>query len=86
MSTFTSLDDVLNSHALAAAPSRDLGAPAADFQPLFAAGALGAGSKQRAAEACPQGPQIELVEADGRVRQIIVTCGCGERTVIDCTY
>jgi hypothetical protein len=31
-------------------------------------------------------PKLELQETDGRVTRIIVTCGCGERTAIDCIY
>ncbi len=88
MKPFAALDQILNTRALSLAAARDAEglAPAGDFQPLFAAGARG-GTLGAAPETGGHGtPQIELVEADGRVQQIVVTCGCGERTVLDCAY
>jgi hypothetical protein len=31
-------------------------------------------------------PHVEFVEANGRIEQIIVTCGCGERITLQCAY
>lgn len=85
MTSFASFDQVLKSQALTTTPAREIVPASADFKPLFAAAALTAGPVPRpAGESCA--PQIELVEANGRVQQIIVICGCGERTVMDCAY
>jgi hypothetical protein len=85
MSSFASFDQVLQSQALTPMPPREIAPSPADFKPLFAAAALTSGQATRPkGEACA--PQIELVEGNGRVQQIIVTCGCGERTVLDCAY
>jgi hypothetical protein len=86
MKPFAALDEVFNTRAIATAPARDVAVPAGDFQPLFATGALGASSTENAAEDSHAAPQIELIETEGRVQQIVVTCRCGERTVLDCTY
>ena len=86
MKPFASLDEVLNSRALTPAQPRNSAAPAGDFKPLFSEKALSAASEDRMGEHAHEAPQIELVETDGRVQQIIVTCGCGERTVLDCAY
>jgi len=86
MKPFAALDEVFNTRALAPITARDGTAPAGDFQPLFVSGANGAGAKEPAGAKGHGAPQIELVEAEGRVQQIIVTCQCGERTVLDCTY
>lgn len=34
----------------------------------------------------PGATQLELIEADGRVRAIQVTCGCGEVALIELEY
>ncbi len=86
MKPFASLDEVLNARALTPAPPRDGTAPADDFKPLFTEKAVSAPSERGTGEHRHGAPQIELVEADGRVQQVIVTCGCGERTVLDCAY
>ena len=86
MKPFAALDEVLNSRALTPASAREAAASANDFQPLFATGALGSGSKREGDPESHGTPKVELVEAEGRVQQIIVTCGCGERTVLDCAY
>lgn len=31
-------------------------------------------------------PQIDLVEENGRIEKIIVTCSCGRRTELECSY
>ena len=31
-------------------------------------------------------PSIELVTQDGRIEKIIVTCACGSKTELECTY
>ena len=88
MKSFAAFDQVLNARALPPAPDREVGGTGAagDFQPLFAAGALGAASGDGAAASGHESPQIEVIEANGRVQQIVVTCRCGERTVLDCAY
>jgi hypothetical protein len=85
MKPFTSLDEVLNAGALTPATSREVAPakPAGDFQPFSAAGAL---ASHRDDAASHDAPQIELVQEDGRIQQIVVTCRCGERTVLDCAY
>ncbi len=35
---------------------------------------------------CTAAPQVETRLRQGVVSQIIVTCSCGQRTVIDCDY
>ena len=86
MKSFAALDQVLNVRALTQPADRDVGGTGAagDFQPLFAAGALSA-TRTEVGDG-HESPQIELIEADGRVQQIVVTCRCGERTVLDCAY
>lgn len=86
MKPFAALDQILHARALTPPAAREAGVPGAagDFQPLFADGAL-APTRTAVAHA-HEAPQIELIEADGRVQQIVVTCGCGERTVLDCAY
>lgn len=86
MNPFTALDEVLNSRALTPAPAREIALGAGDFQPLFTAGALGSRVKGEEKSEGHESPEIELVEVEGRVQQIIVTCRCGERTVLDCAY
>ncbi len=86
MKPFASLDEVLNSRALTPATPREGNAPAGDFKPLFTERAVSAATEHETGGRSHGAPQIELVEADGHVKQIIVTCGCGERTVLDCAY
>ena len=32
-------------------------------------------------------PKLELnQDAEGRIKEIVITCHCGERTVLQCTY
>jgi len=85
MSSFTSLDQVLNSGALTPAVSRSI-PPGNEFRPLFAH-ALTQSDEAATVVAEPHGePQIELVQENGRIQQIVVICRCGERTVLDCAY
>jgi hypothetical protein len=86
MKQFAALDEVFSSRALAPATSSEVAPAPSDFQPLFAAAALQAAAPERTPAAGHEEPTIELVQADGRVQQIIVTCRCGERTVLDCAY
>lgn len=86
MKPFTALDEVLQSSALTTPPPREVAPAKGDFQPLFAPGGSGADPQKSAAGASHGEPQVEVVEADGRVQQIIVVCPCGERTVIECAY
>lgn len=86
MKPFTSLDEVLNSRALTPAEPRGVPTPAGDFQPLFSERGMNVTSKDGASAHTHGAPQIEVIETDGRVQQIIVTCACGERTVLDCAY
>lgn len=71
-----------------AAPSRAL-----DFQPLFSArpaeatlnivsSRIEAPSETEELEA----PEIELVQDNGRIRRIIVTCTCCKTIEIECEY
>ncbi len=84
MKPFTALDEVLNARSLTAPHPRGV-APATGFQPLFS-NALSA-REEPPAQPEPHGDaQIEMVQVDGRVQQIVVICGCGERTVIECAY
>ena len=85
MKAFAAFDQVLNSNALSAGPAREI-APASTpgaFLP-FAPGALATTKTEASAGSCE--PQIELVQENGRIQQIVVTCRCGERTVMDCAY
>lgn len=86
MKPFAALDEILNSRALTPSEPRAVSAPAGDFQPLFSEKALRPANNDGLATHAHAAPQIEVIEADGRVQQIIVTCGCGERTVLDCAY
>lgn len=63
------------------------------FQPFFAARAAGlaaAGSARRIEEVPANEPldaaQVELVEENGRVQRIVVTCTCCKRIEIECEY
>jgi hypothetical protein len=63
------------------------------FQPLFAArGAeLASAGSARRIENVPEpelidAPQIELVQENGTVQRIIVTCTCCQRIEIECEY
>lgn len=86
MKPFAALDEVLNSRALTPAAPREIAQSIGDFQPLFSENGLRASSKPGPEPHSHGAPQIELVEADGRIRQIVVICGCGERSILDCAY
>lgn len=87
MTAFTSLDQVLQGAALTPAPSREVAPAPSEFQPLFSPTALAASAgREVAAPALHGEPQIEVIQQDGRVQQIVVTCRCGERTVLECAY
>lgn len=65
----------------------------AAFQPLFAArpADLGASGGARRIEAQPEPelldePQVELVQENGKVQRIVVTCTCCKRIEIECEY
>lgn len=87
MNPFAALDEVLNSGALTPVAPREISPLAkGDFQPLFAPGAWSPGQKGCSADAGALAPQVEVIEENGRITQIVVTCRCGERTVLDCAY
>ncbi len=63
------------------------------FQPLAAAppaaGGNGCVSQQDGlsqAEGHGAGAQIELVRREGVIVRIVVTCGCGSKTELECEY
>ena len=82
MKPFTALDEILHAGAITRAAPRELATTPA-FQPLFAKSLLP--GKEPFSEAHGES-KIELVQEDGRIRQIVVICRCGERTVLDCAY
>ena len=63
------------------------------FQPLFAAHAAALGAPDlvsrlggNTAPARLDAPQIELVQEEGKVRRIVVTCTCCEKIELECEY
>ncbi len=86
---FAGRPDVSSTHPLPAVPAaRDAG-----FQPFFAAraAALAPVAGARRLEGIPESealdaPQIELVQDNGVVQRIIVTCTCCKRIEIECEY
>lgn len=85
MKPFSALDEVLNANALTPAPSREVAPPAGagDFQPFCGAKAIATQPEKRVAH---EESKLELVQENGRIQQVIVTCRCGERIVLDCAY
>ncbi len=72
-----------------APPATDEGA----FRPLFAtrSAELEASGGARRIEAQPEPelldePQVELVQENGKVQRIVVTCTCCKRIEIECEY
>jgi hypothetical protein len=69
-------------------------APRVGFQPLLAgenpAGesipARATASSPRAEVASPAEPQIEVVNHEGRIERIVVTCTCCQRIELRCEY
>jgi hypothetical protein len=53
-----------------------------DLASLGAPGRLPSASESERREA----PQVELVEEEGKVRRIVVTCTCCEKIEIECEY
>lgn len=85
MKPFAALDEVLNANALTAAPSREV-APAAgasDFQPFCGSNAVATTPARQVAH---EEAKVELIQENGRIQQVVVTCRCGERIVLDCAY
>jgi len=37
-------------------------------------------------EACAANPRIETRQRNGAISEIVITCGCGQQTVIECDY
>jgi hypothetical protein len=37
-------------------------------------------------EACASHPRIETRQRNGAISEIVITCGCGQQTVIECDY
>lgn len=62
-----------------------LGAPEATAEPSFSSATAPIVETEPCAVTGTR-PKLELQETDGRITRIIVTCGCGERTAIDCVY
>lgn len=61
--------------------------PAAQSAPVPVAVAPVANGAVPALPACPTGkPVVDVVQTNGRVTQIVVTCGCGEKITLDCLY
>ncbi|QDT56219.1 hypothetical protein Pan44_42710 [Caulifigura coniformis] len=36
--------------------------------------------------ACAASPRIETRQRNGAISEIVITCGCGQQTVIECDY
>lgn len=65
------------------------GEPEPGFQPLYTPGRKESLDKPEAAgiAAGPLSePRIEVVNGDGRINRIIVTCTCCKRIELDCEY
>ena len=37
-------------------------------------------------EACASQPRVETRQRNGAISEIVITCGCGQQTVIECDY
>ncbi len=37
-------------------------------------------------ELCAASPRIETRQRNGAISEIVITCGCGQQTVIECDY
>ena len=37
-------------------------------------------------EACASNPKNETRQRNGAISEIVITCGCGQQTVIECDY
>lgn len=61
--------------------------PESSFKPLFVAKGAEQPAQQAASDKEPgDGSQIELVQTNGRVERIIVTCSCCNRIELECKY
>jgi hypothetical protein len=40
----------------------------------------------RSEAACTESPKVETRQRNGAISEIVITCGCGQRTVIECDY
>lgn len=41
---------------------------------------------QAVEEACGGPPKVETRQRNGAISEIVITCGCGQQTVIECDY
>jgi hypothetical protein len=89
------LKDFLAEHSAQGAFSRNVAVPgAAGFQPLFAPGALTPGVPsarsreplESEAHTRREAPEIEVIQENGKIRRIVVTCKCCERIELECEY
>jgi len=39
-----------------------------------------------AEEACASHPRVETRQRNGAISEIVITCGCGQQTIIQCDY
>ncbi len=37
-------------------------------------------------ELCASSPRIETRQRNGAISEIVITCGCGQQTLIECDY
>jgi hypothetical protein len=37
-------------------------------------------------EACAAQPRVETRQRNGAINEIVITCGCGQQTIIQCDY
>ena len=58
---------------------------------ILSAAAIRVGSERvpvgpTADQACAANPRIETRPRNGAISEIVITCGCGQQTVIECDY
>jgi hypothetical protein len=89
------LTDFFSKHTSQGATARNAAPPAAHgFQPLLAPGALtptttlGRTREPLESEAAHarETPEIEVIQENGKIRRIVVTCKCCERIELECEY
>ena len=90
MNDFAALDHVLTQRLAPSTPDALLpgAVETSGFRPFFAPVLPASGRSHAHAVATEPGgkPQVEMVQVEGRIERIIVTCGCGERIEIECEY
>lgn len=89
------LKDFLSQNPSQGAAPRNAATPGASgFQPLFAPGALSPATpfartrEPLESEEAParETPEIEIIQENGKIRRIVVTCKCCERIELECDY